>query len=287
MIGQNLRYRISSIINAPIQLIGPISGGDISSAYKIQTSGKSYFLKLNATPDALKMFQQEAIALQAIAKTNTIKTPTVIDVASFENEHFILMEFIERKSPSNEDMALFGEQLAHLHQISDENFGFETNNFIGSLPQSNKIHNNWTDFYTEERLAPQLELAVKQQLLSPSEVPNIQIIKSKTAPYFNSIKPSLLHGDMWSGNYVISKNGSPYLIDPSTYFGHAEVDIAMSLLFGGFGNSFYQSYRKFSPETKFSKQRIELYQLYYLIVHLNLFGKSYYNSVKGILNKYF
>jgi fructosamine-3-kinase len=233
------------------------------------------------------MFQQEAIALRIIAQTNTIKTPKVIDVASFENENYVLMEFIDSKTPSPQDQHLLGKQLAQLHQTSSNYFGFEFDNFIGSLPQNNNSHDNWTDFYIEERLAPQIKMAINKGSFLPSEAPSIQLMKSNTSKYFNTVKPSLLHGDLWSGNYLIASNGTPYLIDPATYYGHSEVDIAMSLLFGGFSNAFYETYHQIIPRDSYTETRIELYQLYYLLVHLNLFGSSYYNSVKRILNKYF
>jgi len=284
---QNFINNLSDALNISIKSIQPVSGGDISLAYKIESSNNTYFLKVNYNASAMTMFQQEAIALQTISKTNTIKTPRVINVSSFENQPYLLLEYIENKTPSNQEMAIFGEHLAHLHLKSSDAFGFDTDNFIGSLPQSNKKHSQWVDFYIEERLLPQLETAVKRHLLSTVEVPNTNIMKLKTAAFFKDVKPSLLHGDLWSGNYIISKDGIPYLIDPATYYGDSEVDIAMSLLFGGFSNSFYEAYHAVIPKETYTAARIELYQLYYLLVHLNLFGNSYYNSVKRIIGKYF
>lgn len=283
---QNFVNHLTNILNNRIESILPVSGGDISSAYKIETSGKIYFLKLNEA-SALNMFLKEADALKMIATMNTINTPSVIDVGSFENNSYLLMDFIDSKTPSNQDMALLGKQLANLHLNTFKTFGFNSDNYIGTLPQSNTKHQNWVDFYMEERLAPQLKLAVQKQLLSPTEVPNTSTMKLKTADIFKEVQPSLLHGDLWSGNFLISKDGTPYLIDPATYYGHSEVDIAMSLLFGGFSNSFYEAYRAVIPKETDTNARVELYQLYYLLVHLNLFGSSYYHSVKHILNKYF
>ena len=283
---QNFVNHLTNILNNRIESILPVSGGDISSAYKIETSGKIYFLKLNEA-SALNMFLKEADALKMIATMNTINTPSVIDVGSFENNSYLLMDFIDSKTPSNQDMALLCKQLENLHLNTSKTFGFNSDNYIGTLPQSNTKHQNWVDFYMEERLAPQLKLAVQKQLLSPTEVPNTSTMKLKTADIFKEVQPSLLHGDLWSGNFLISKDGTPYLIDPATYYGHSEVDIAMSLLFGGFSNSFYEAYRAVIPKETDTNARVELYQLYYLLVHLNLFGSSYYHSVKHILNKYF
>ncbi|MEC3908336.1 fructosamine kinase family protein [Tamlana sp. 2201CG12-4] len=278
----NLKSHLSNLLNKTITNVSPVSGGDISQAFKIDTSNNAYFLKLNSA-SALNMFQTEAYGLDLIAKTNTIKTPKVIAFDSFENSAFLLMEFIESKQATAEDFKVLGKQLAALHQCISENFGLDTDNYIGSLPQSNTVHKTWGDFYTDERLLPQLKLAKQKDLLSDAECPSEQQIKNYLESLFQNIKPSLLHGDLWSGNYLISKDGTPYLIDPSVYYGHSEVDIAMTKLFGGFGHAFYKAYESYSPFDVNTSARIDIYQLYYLLVHLNLFGRSYYGSVVSIL----
>ena len=278
---------IETILNKKVTQLTSVSGGDISQAFKIETLSESYFLKVNRTPNALNMFQSEAYGLQLIYNTNTIKTPEVLACDRHQNFAFLLTEFIESKSPSSKDFKNLGHKLAKLHQYSSKSFGLDQNNFIGSLPQSNKTHNSWLDFYISERLLPQLKLANKKGLLTKIECSTEENIKNQLQKLFKNIKPVLLHGDLWGGNYLISKNGEPYLIDPAVYFGHNEVDIAMSKLFSGFGNSFYEAYFtnfKLDFETA---ARIEIYQLYYLLVHLNLFGSTYYGSVSSILKKYF
>lgn len=287
MLSQGFLENLYNLLELKVEDIQSISGGDISSAYLIETSSENFFLKVNSDIEAGEMFMSEAKALKLIAKTNTIATPKVYACDSFRNESFLLMEYIESKRASSSDLILFGQQLAQLHQVTSDYFGFEENNFIGNLRQSNNKHNNWNDFYIEERLIPQLQLAKSKGLLNDSEFPEMGIMKEDCFIYFKDVKPSLLHGDLWSGNYLISESGKPYLIDPATYFGHSEVDIAMSKLFGGFGQSFYDSYHKIIPKNELTDSRIELYQLYYLLVHLNLFGRSYYSSVKGLLRKYF
>ncbi|TBN04793.1 fructosamine kinase [Hyunsoonleella flava] len=283
----DLKTHLSNIINDSIQNVIPISGGDISQAYKITTPQVNYFLKVNNAPDALTMFQTEAFSLQTIANTNTIKTPRVIVCDSFENSAFLIMEFITSKSPSSSDFKVLGAQLAQLHQCNSEYFGLDQDNFIGHLPQQNNTHKTWLDFYSYERLLPQLELAKEKNLLEDSECPTTACIKRQLQPLFENIKPSLLHGDLWSGNYIIATDGTPYLIDPAVYYGHNEVDIAMSKLFGGFDESFYEAYFSEYPIGEDTSARIEIYQLYYLLVHLNMFGRSYYSAVSSILKKYF
>lgn len=264
-----------------------VSGGDISAAYALFSEDKKYFLKVNSKPFAEKMFLEEKRGLEAVEQTNTIKVPHVAFTDSFENQSFLLMEFIESKRSSYNDMKQLGENLAKLHQVTSDTFGFEADNFIGSLPQSNTKHSDWAQFYWNERLLPQLQLAVKQNYLAQNDIPKadntIKIIYQITG----DAKPSLLHGDLWSGNYLICADGIPYLIDPAVYYGHSMVDIAMTKLFGGFGEEFYNAYHEIIPKTANYEAQIELYQLYYLLVHLNLFGTSYLSSVISILDRYF
>lgn len=283
----DLKAHITKLLNQDIKSISVVQGGDISQAYRIETTANSYFLKLNSALNALTMFQTETYGLQCIDKTNTIKTPKVIAYDNLESSAFLLLEFIESKSPSSEDFKNLGEQLAQLHKCNSERFGLDQDNFIGLLHQSNTQYETWVEFYTNERLIPQLELAKQKGLLQGSECPNLEHIKNRLQPFFVNIKPSLLHGDLWSGNYLISTNGKPYLIDPAIYYGHPEVDIAMSKLFGGFGEAFYNSYFSYLPTDANTSERIDIYQLYYLLVHLNMFGRSYYSSVSYILKRYF
>jgi fructosamine-3-kinase len=278
---------ISSLLNEDILKVIPISGGDISKCFKIQTQKNSYFIKANRSQNALTMFQAEAFSLDLIRNTNTIKTPEVLFCDTFQEYSFLILEYIESKSPSSLDFENLGIKLAELNQNTSDTFGLKQDNFIGSLFQSNKTSSSWFEFYTNQRLLPQLQLAKQKGLLSNNECPSEKIISEKLESLFLDVKPSLLHGDLWSGNYLISKDGTPYLIDPAIYYGHYEVDMAMSKLFGGFGESFYRAHSKYFPVTQKTSSRIEIYQLYYLMVHLNLFGKSYYDSVKSILKKNF
>ena len=284
MLTESFLEHISLVIDCTIQKLSPISGGDIASAYILETCDDKLFLKIHSN---FELIQAEENALNAIAQTKCIATPNVYIVGNYKGNGFLVTEYIESKSPTSRDFQLFGTQLAALHKTTNVHFGFDQNNFIGSLPQSNKQHSTWLDFFTEERLDPQLQLALNKGLLSQKEIPSLAKLKVTCSEFFTNIKPSLLHGDLWSGNFIISTNGIPYLIDASTYFGDAEIDIAMSKLFGGFDSSFYESYHKIIPKNHYTSIKVELYQLYYLLVHLNLFGNSYYSSVKRILTKYF
>lgn len=287
MLSKKFLNHISNVIEHSISNVQSVSGGDISKTYLIETSHHKYFLKINSNSNALDMFNAEKKGLEAIANTNTIATPKIFASDIFQNNAFLILEYIESKSPNDKDFENLGQQLAELHKHKSSSFGFIDDNFIGSLPQYNNKNTDWAKFYINQRLLPQIELALSKKLLQHKDVPKTETMHKVCNDIFKQVSPSLLHGDLWGGNYLISTEGKPYLIDPAVYYGHSEVDIAMSKLFGGFGISFYDTYHKSFPKTQEFDARIELYQLYYLLVHLNLFGGSYYNSVKRIFNTYF
>ncbi len=282
----HLKSHLSNLLSNTIIKVSSISGGNISEAFLITTENQKYFLKTNIY-DKYNMFKLEVEGLQAIANTNTITTPKIYHVGTYDTSSYLIMEWIETKSPTDKDFENLGKQLAELHKTTTTQFGFDNNNYIGSLNQSNNQKSNWKDFYIKERLIPQLNLAKSKELLSTKEIPKVSNMQQALEPLFQNITPSLLHGDLWSGNYFITSNGTPYLIDPAIYYGHNEVDIAMTKLFGGFSDSFYEAYFDRIPYDSKTNQRIEIYQLYYLLVHLNLFGRSYYGAVQSIMQKFF
>ena len=282
-----LKDHLAEVIGNPIKSLTALSGGDISTAYLVRTKKANYFIKINRSPHALDMFCKEELGLKAISSAGSIRAPKVHSVNQFSSYAYIIMEYIEPKTPGFNDYACLGLQLAKMHLLQRSEFGWSTNNYIGTLPQSNRTNHSWSQFYTAERLKPQLDLAVSKGCLEMSQIPNVEKMIKVIQENIPEVEPSLLHGDLWSGNYLISKDGSPYLIDPAVYYGHNEVDIAMTQLFGGFGSSFYNAYHEIIPRIDGDEIRTELYQLYYLLVHLNHFGRSYYAPVLRIMNRYF
>ncbi|MGB5437884.1 MAG: fructosamine kinase family protein [Maribacter sp.] len=288
MLSSSFKTHISQVLDCPIKKIEPVSGGDISTTFCIYTPTERFFCKVNDSAIALDMFHSEKAGLECIQQTNTIRVPQILGCGKYEGRSFLLMEFIESKSPNEKDMDAFGHQLAKMHSCDGGDlFGWDRDNFIGSLPQSNNNHSDWPSFFVFERLLPQLKMANENKLLSLEEIPSENALLKGCLLFFPKVRPDLLHGDLWSGNYLISTLGDPYLIDPSVYFGHAEVDLAMTRLFGGFSSRFYDAYREYIPSEAYENERKDIYQLYYLLVHLNLFGKSYYPSVMRLLKTYF
>jgi len=220
----------------------PLSGGDISNVFLLETAGQRFLLKSNSDLSAAAMFKAEVDALSAISATNTIQAPAVHLTGKANGVAFLVMDYIESKPAVANDFERFGESLAQLHTVSTDNFGWSQDNYIGSLHQSNQEHSDWPVFYTQRRLLPQLQLAIEKKMLAAEEVPSEEMLMAKAGDVLPAVSPALLHGDLWSGNFLIASDGTPYLIDPAIYYGHGEVDLAMSRLFGGFDVAFYQAY---------------------------------------------
>lgn len=284
---EDLKHRLAAVIGSPVLSARRLSGGDISEAWLLETAPQRLFCKLNSGPEALSMFQAEKDGLEAISSTATIKTPEVLVCTEREEMAFLILEYIEPKKPTAADMMVFGQQLARLHNLEQPAFGWERDNFIGSLAQRNPRETDWPAFYARERLLPQLKLAFDSGLLNASDMPGEAKTERVVGDLCGNVRPSLVHGDLWGGNYLISSDGRAFLIDPAVYCAHSEVDLAMSRLFGGFPDSFYEGYTNSAPISPGFEERRDLYQLYYLLVHLNLFGRTYYSAVKPLLTRYF
>lgn len=231
-------------------------------------------------------FKSEQFGLEQISKSNTIKTPSILAIGQFNQTAYLAMEFIDKEPPSLEFWKKLGKALAQLHLIQFPNFGHQKENFIGSLPQSNQQHSNWSSFYEHERIRPQIELADKKGLLLARDMNNFALLFQKLNNLLPNSKASMIHGDLWIGNIICGPNQNPILVDPSYALADREMDMAMSKLFGGFQTAFYQSYQEVFPLEKSFEDRIELLQLYYLLVHLNIFGSSYYTQTIDCLKKY-
>ena len=283
-----LKLKLEDVLKAKLVSVDELSGGDISKAYRVGLShSKYFFVKSNSATLAFDMFKKERLGLTTLARKGTIKVPACQAVFTHEGTSVIILDYIESKSENQSDLKLFGKELAALHEPLKYSFGFSSDNYIGTLPQYNNKYQNWCQFYIEQRLEPQFKLAYNHRLLMKEDIPTTERLEVVLNATLSTERPSLLHGDLWSGNYLINKDGTPFLIDPAVYYGDKIIDIAMSQLFGGFGKAFYESYFYWTSQPKLLKERIELYQLYYLLVHLNLFGISYYPKVKRICRNYF
>lgn len=260
-----------------------LAGGDINDVFLLATSTEKWVIKLNdkfAFPD---MFQQEAVALEALAETNTFVIPKLICRGEYKNQAYLIMEFIDAGLENHLFWEDFGVNLAQLHKHTNEYFGWKNQNYIGSLPQYNRFCISSSEFYISQRLQPQFKLA-RQNGFDFQKLD--WFYKNVTNLIPKNEKPALIHGDLWSGNYMVNAKQKPVLIDPAISFASREMDLAMMQLFGGFPPEVFEAYNAHFPLPTDWKSRVELYHLYYLLVHLNLFGKSYLSSVQRIVKKY-
>ena len=272
-----------------------VSGGDINKAYALTlNTGDHIFMKANAKENA-SFFTAEATGLSAIASTGTIDTPRILCTGTDDGEQvgysFLLLDYIESGKKRADYWETFARELAAMHNadtkafVSSGKFGFLQSNYIGARPQTNTPAENWVSFFREQRLAPQFKAA------DSNFTSNDRTLITKLLDHLEDFlaepeKPSLLHGDLWSGNVFCGKNGKALLIDPAAYVGHKEADIAMTELFGGFPQSFYDAYREVNPLQDGYEERRDLYNLYHLLNHLNMFGQNYLDPVKSIVAEY-
>lgn len=266
--------------------IAEVAGGSINEVYRLQTAAGFFILKLNNAQQFPKMFEREAEGLGAIQKTKTVAVPEVIATGHLGYNSFLLMEYLENGTKTAASMQLLGSQLAQMHLNTSPDFGFEKDNYMGSLLQSNRKHATWKSFFVEERLKPMVKLAFDASFIDPKLVLDFEKLYQKLGGLFEEEKPALIHGDLWSGNYLISSAGKPYLIDPAVSYGFREFDLAMTHLFGGFSTDFYQAYQEGFPLQADWQKRIDVWNLYPLLLHLNLFGTGYLGQVKNALRKF-
>lgn len=250
--------------------IRPVGGGDISAAWRIE----NIFLKTG--PDgSFDMFEAEAEGLRELGAAKAIRVPEVLACSAVGSNAYLATEWIEFDRPTQETERLLGEQLAAMHHCGKDRFGWHRDNTIGLTPQHNEWGDNWIDFFRRHRLEYQLQLA--EQNGFGGELQNQgRSLSENLESLFGDYKPaaSLLHGDLWGGNWAAT-NGQPVIYDPAVYYGDRESDIAMTQLFGGFGRNFYAAYQESWPMEAGHESRLELYQLYHVLNHLNLFGRSY------------
>ena len=284
-----LRASVEAALGGGIVAMRPLAGGDINEAYALELAdGRRVFLKTNAHADP-GMFPAEARGLAWLAEARCLRLPTVIAVAPGAEgvAGFLALELIDSARRSSDFDAHLGRGLAALHRFGAPCFGLDHDNFIGRLPQSNRAHASWAEFYWQERLLPQLERAAQSGRLSPSLRARFDRLSARLPELVGPEEsPSRLHGDLWGGNLHVDEHGAPCLIDPAVYGGHREMDLAMMRLFGGFGPRVFDAYHEAFPLAREHAQRIPLYQLYPLLVHVNLFGSSYVGQVARALEPY-
>lgn len=259
-----------------------VHGGDISDAWRIATDTGDVFLK-TGSPDSADSFAAEAEGLAVIAATETIRVPEVLATGVTDREAFLALEWIPFEPADSRTATRLGEQLAELHDCTTTHFGWHRDNSIGRTPQCNSPDSDWVRFFREHRLGFQLRLAKKNGFGDALQARGAEILE-RLPDYLDAVEPSLLHGDLWGGNWA-SANGQPVIFDPAVYYGDREADIAMTRLFGGFGAAFYSAYEAHWPRRDAYDERQCIYQLYHVLNHLNLFGPSYLGRALQLMDE--
>ncbi len=288
-IAQAISEKLGEVVGTKgkLRIVTPVSGGSINSCWQVFYNKNSFFIKVNSAVNYPGMFKAEAAGLRELQSHNVIKVPGVIGEGQVEGYQFLILEWINQGRNTAQSQELFGRQLADLHRIKHAKFGLDYDNYMGSLPQRNKLTETYIEFFIEYKLKPQIKIALSKKVLPLELERRFNTLYGILGSVLDrEVFPSLVHGDLWSGNYLIDTSGSPVLIDPAISFSYREVDIAMTTLFGGFGNRFYESYHESFPLTKGWQERMDLWNLYPLLIHLNLFGTGYLNQIRAILIKY-
>ena len=282
-----LEESISSSINIELTIVdaSTTSGGSINKAYKLKTNSGIFFVKQNSASRFHEMFAKEVLGLKLLQEKSRFIIPEVIGEFQLDDVSFLVLEHLNQNIPNQKFWFDFGKKLAHLHQQSNSKFGLSFDNYIGSISQTNHHFLSWTEFFENQRLSPLVKLAFDKNLLSKEDLKAFNLLYLKLEEIFPTEKPSLVHGDLWSGNFLCNNN-KPVLIDPAVYYGNREMDLAMTRLFGGFDDDFYNAYQNEFPLEKGWVKRIDICNLYPNLVHLILFGRSYYSSIKNVLNAF-
>jgi fructosamine-3-kinase len=285
-VSPDVRGAIESALGAAVSAARPVSGGDINEAFCAELEdGRWVFVKTNARA-AASMFPTEALGLSWLAEARVLRIPEVLAVSGGEPgaPAFLVLEWLEPGAPARSFDEVLGQGLAALHAFGAPGFGLDHDNFIGRLAQRNTAHPTRVEFYRSERLERELQRAADHGLACARMREGFRRLFARLEAMVGPPEPpARLHGDLWGGNLHVAPDGSPCLIDPAVYGGHREVDLAMMRLFGGFSECTFDAYAEAAPLAPGHEERVALYQLYPLMVHVNLFGGSYVGSVERVL----
>ena len=280
----HITEQISEVTGRSFDLKGklPRGGGCINETLVLEGRGDRYFLKLNS-PDRVEMFEAERDGLQALAECGAVRVPRPLVAGGHAEASFLVMEYVDMRG--DDDPAVFGEQLARMHHCQADRFGWHRDNTIGSTPQHNEWSDDWIAFWREFRLGYQLNLAERNGYGGSLVDAGQRLLESFPALFADHHpEPSLLHGDLWGGNYAADERGQPLIFDPAVYYGDREADLAMTELFGGFPRRFYQVYEDHYPLDPGYDARKRLYNLYHVLNHLNMFGGGYAGQSERLID---
>ena len=276
---------IEERLGTTIESISSLSGGDINEVYLVNCGLGQFVIKYNSSTRFPKMFYKEAEGLNALRDSKLI-TPVVVDHFEHMEDQFLVLEYVKEEKKEKKFWTNFAESLSVLHQKTSSSFGFGQDNYIGSLKQPNAQMSHWVDFFVSKRLKPLVRMAFDKKLMDKKHLIDFDEFYKKLFDLLPVEEPSLLHGDLWAGNLLCNFKQQAVFIDPAVYYGHREVDIAMTKMFGGFDPAYLYEYDERFPLTKGWQERIPIHNLYPHLVHLVLFGSSYLRGIENVLERY-
>lgn len=262
-----------------------VGGGSINNVYSITQEGRKRFCcKVNSASKFPQLFAWEKQGLLQLQPYFPV--PEVLGTGECAGLQYLLLEWIEQDRTTPAFWKNFGAALAHMHSIKAPLFGAGHNNYMGAVPQENTASNNWGDFFANRRLMPLARKCAQASLLNTSDLHLLENTLPFISSLFANAVPSLVHGDLWSGNFLCGKNGKPYLIDPAVYYGHPAVDLGMTTMFGGFDPLFYEAYHYHAPLPSQHQEQWAICNLYPLLIHLLLFGAAYLSTIRKTLQRF-
>lgn len=267
-------------LKVTIRHFNPVAGGCINNGGRLTTDGGSFFfIKWNSLEKFPSMFEMEAKGLRLLKQHGSLEIPQPVAYGKVNALQYLVLEWMGGERRSKEFWPRLGTGLAALHRNTSKSFGLDHDNYIGALPQSNKPTSGWPTFFAQQRIEPQLKMLKADAAMRRS----FERLLSRIGEIFPPTVPALLHGDLWSGNLIVGTDGLPCLIDPAVHYGHRESELAFTRLFGGFDTSFYDAYDEVFPLDPGFEERVEILNLYPLLVHANLFGGHYVQEIRAIL----
>jgi protein-ribulosamine 3-kinase len=283
-----IRSALQALASDPSHLLrtATLPGGSIHRTFRVETSMDRYVAKITENKSLPFLFELEQKGLSALQSSKTWRVPHCFGVHYVDGEVVLLMEFVEPGHPNEDSHELLGQAIAALHACTQNQFGLDVDNYIATIPQYNDSFDDWPTFFITQRLDPLLELAMSRGVLQQQDAKRFGGLYKGMDKFFPKEKPSLLHGDLWSGNYFFDSGGVPCVFDPAVYYGHRYMDLGMMALFGGFDPKVMEAYRAIVPLSKDAEEGMAIAQLYPLLVHAILFGSSYTSSIRRVLDRF-
>lgn len=282
----SLQNQIAQKLNASAVQLHAVGGGSINQTFRVSARSATYFCKVNSATKFPHLFDKEAKGLQLLQRHSTLRVPEVIGYFCCDNQQVLLLDWIKSGQRTGAFWKTFGAGLAALHHVSAAAHGLDHDNYMGSVEQANNENSHWCRFFMLQRLQPLVQQCSSRKLLNAKHQQLFEQLYNRLPDIFATEPPALLHGDLWSGNYMCDDTSGAVLIDPAVYYGHRSMDLGMTTLFGGFDALFYQSYHYHYPLPSNYAEQWRVCNLYPLLIHLRLFGSSYLSQIESTLKEF-